>query len=74
MSEVVRGGTGSPRPAFTGEHVSDHQAPEVVGQAAFQTTHRLVVRLAGDDFRVVVGATGNATPADLGARGTLLQE
>jgi hypothetical protein len=48
--------------------VGDHESPNPVGQAAFQTAHGLVVGFAGCDLRVVVGPTGALVHAYLGER------
>ena len=49
-----------PGPAAKRCSSADHESPNPVGQAAFQTTHGLVMGLAGCDLGVVVGPTGAA--------------
>jgi len=48
--------------------VADHHTPDVVGEEAFQATHRLVVGLASGDLVVVIGPACTAAYPDLGKR------
>ena len=54
--------------------VREHESPNPIGQPAFQTTHGLVMGLAGYDLRVVVGPTGALAHAYLGERDDVQRE